>query len=93
MVSRLGKLARWCSRHLGLLGLATLTLGLAPFKPEPHLWQKLKWLAQGAAGMTAIDWFDLFLHGTPWLLLALGLLFRAFRQMQAASTRNTPKNP
>lgn len=52
-----------------------LSLGLAPFVPEPHLWGKLKWLAGGARGMQLMDWFDLLLHGFPWLLLGrLGFL-------------------
>ncbi|HEX5625844.1 MAG TPA: hypothetical protein VFX48_07500 [Saprospiraceae bacterium] len=51
------------------IGIACLTLGLAPFYPEPHIWGKIKWLAGGAVGMKAIDWFDLFFHGLPWLLL------------------------
>jgi hypothetical protein len=46
-----------------------LTLGLAPFSPEPHIWGKLKWIVGGAEGMSAVDWFDVALHGTPWLLL------------------------
>ena len=55
--------------------IASLTLGLAPFSPEPHLWGKLKWVYGGAIGMAPMDWFDLLLHGTPWLLLLLSLLF------------------
>ncbi len=46
-----------------------LTLGLAPFLPEPHIWGKLRWVAGGARGMGALDWFDLGFHGLPWLLL------------------------
>jgi len=53
----------------GLIILACLTIGLAPFFPEPHLWGKLKWLWGGAVGMKAMDWFDTLLHGLPWLLL------------------------
>lgn len=49
--------------------IVSLTLGLAPFNPEPHIWGKLKWLAGGGQGMQLMDWFDVFLHGTPWLLL------------------------
>lgn len=45
-----------------------LTLGLAPFVPEPHIWEKLKMLADGSLGRP-IDLFDLVLHGAPWLLL------------------------
>ncbi len=52
-----------------LIVLACLTLGLAPFVPEPHIIGKLKWLAGGAVGMKPMDWFDTLLHGLPWLLL------------------------
>jgi hypothetical protein len=57
-----------------LILLLCLTLGLAPYFPEPHLWGKLRWVAGGAIGMKFMDWFDLLLHGTPFLLL-LRLLF------------------
>jgi len=46
-----------------------LTLGLAPFFPEPHLWGKLKWIAGGAEGMKLMDWFDVLMHGFPFILL------------------------
>ncbi len=49
--------------------ILSLTLGLAPFFPEPHIWGKLKWIAGGAKGMKGMDWFDVVLHGTPWVLL------------------------
>jgi hypothetical protein len=49
--------------------LFCLTLGLAPFQPEPHIWGKVRWIAGGAHGMQAIDWFDFAFHGWPWLLL------------------------
>ncbi|WP_299337094.1 hypothetical protein [uncultured Psychroserpens sp.] len=49
--------------------LLCLTLGLAPFFPEPHIWGKLKWIAGGAIGMQLRDWFDVLFHGFPWLLL------------------------
>jgi hypothetical protein len=55
-----------------LLPLAVV-MALAPFVPEPHLWEKLKMLAAGTL-VRPIDIFDLFLHGTPLLLLALKLL-------------------
>lgn len=48
--------------------LATLLLGLAPFVPEPHLWEKLKMLAVGEL-KRPIDIFDLLMHGAPMLLL------------------------
>jgi len=46
-----------------------LTLGLAPFTP-PHLWEKLVMLKKGTL-KRPLDWFDLFLHLTPWVLLFL----------------------
>jgi len=52
-----------------LIILACLTLGLAPYFPEPHIVGKLRWLMGGAVGMQAMDWFDLVLHAFPWLLL------------------------
>ncbi|MEQ8908501.1 MAG: hypothetical protein RIC95_04885 [Vicingaceae bacterium] len=56
--------------------LLCLTLGLAPFYPEPHIWGKLKWLSGGAVGMQAMDWLDLLMHGTPWLLLIYTLSWK-----------------
>lgn len=56
--------------------IISLTLGLAPFAPEPHVWEKLKMLADGTL-TRPIDIFDLFLHGTPWLLLILKLVRHA----------------
>ena len=52
--------------------LLALTLGLAPFVPEPHLWEKLKMLAAGTLSRP-IDIFDLVYHAAPWLLLVLKL--------------------
>lgn len=45
-----------------------LTLGLAPFMPEPHIWAKLKMLANGAL-QKPVDIFDLCFHGLPWAVL------------------------
>ncbi|MFK8028334.1 MAG: hypothetical protein AB8C40_09785 [Gammaproteobacteria bacterium] len=56
--------------------IASLTLGLAPFSPEPHVWEKLQWVFSGAQGMKLIDWFDLLLHGTPWVMLMISLVYK-----------------
>jgi hypothetical protein len=56
---------------------ASLTLGLAPFFPEPHLFGKLKWIAGGAVGMEAMDWFDALMHGFPWLMLLRAISLEA----------------
>ncbi|MDP5172357.1 MAG: hypothetical protein NWR72_19080 [Bacteroidia bacterium] len=53
--------------------MASLTLGLAPFVPEPHVWGKLKWVAGGAEGMQLMDWLDLLMHGAPWVLLIVAI--------------------
>ena len=52
------------------LVMISLLLGLAPFMPEPHVWEKLKMLFDGSLGKP-VDIFDLFMHGTPWVLLGL----------------------
>lgn len=49
-----------------------LLLGLAPFRPEPHLLEKLRMLVNGQL-TSSIDVFDLIMHGGP-LLLILGKL-------------------
>ena len=49
--------------------VASLTLGLAPFLPEPHIVGKLRWVAGGANGMGMQDYGDLLMHGIPWLFL------------------------
>jgi hypothetical protein len=69
----------WLDRipYVILVPLALL-LGLAPFVPEPHLWEKLKMLAAGMLSRP-IDIFDLLFHAAPIVLLALKLA-RTFRQ-------------
>jgi hypothetical protein len=56
--------------------IVSLTLGLAPFVPEPHLIGKLRWLMGGAIGMKPIDWFDLVQHGFPFVLLFRALFLK-----------------
>lgn len=58
---------------LSTLLIIAIALGLAPFVPEPHLWQKLKMLFDGSLSKP-IDIFDLFMHGTPAVLLAIKLV-------------------
>jgi hypothetical protein len=64
----------WLDRiPLVVLIIAALTLGLAPFVPEPHIWEKLKMLAAGTLSRP-LDIFDLLWHAAPWLLLAAKLV-------------------
>lgn len=58
-----------------ILIFAAAMLGLAPFQPEPHLVEKLRMLFQGNLGKPT-DVFDLFMHGTPLILLTI----KAIRQ-------------
>ena len=64
---------KWLDKiPLTTLLIIALLLGLAPFTPEPHLWEKLKMLAAGDL-VKPLDIFDLFLHGTPVVLVFLKL--------------------
>lgn len=58
--------------------IIALTLGLAPFLPEPHVWEKLKMLADGSLSRP-IDIFDLLMHGTPWVIVLLKMLYRQWK--------------
>ena len=57
---------------LTALIIAALALGLAPFTPEPHLWQKLKMLTNGSLAQP-IDIFDLVMHASLPLILIVKL--------------------
>ncbi|MGB5418025.1 hypothetical protein [Algibacter sp.] len=63
--------------------LLCLTLGLAPFFPEPHIWGKLKWVLGGAKGMQFMDWFDLIMHGFPFVLLVGLIMLKLFKKNAA----------
>ncbi len=53
--------------RLAVIGV--LTLGLAPFYPQPHIVGKIRWILGGAKGMSPLDWFDAVMHGAPWIFL------------------------
>jgi hypothetical protein len=65
--------------------VASLTLGLAPFVPEPHLFGKLRWVLGGAEGMKPMDWFDLLMHGAPWVWLIVEIVKYALSKKTAPS--------
>lgn len=50
-----------------------LTLGLAPFSPQPHIWEKLQMLFEGTL-VNPVDIFDLLMHSFPFILLGLKLV-------------------
>jgi len=62
-----------------ILVVLCLTLGLAPFSPEPHIWEKLKMLAAGNL-TRPMDIFDFLLHGAPFILLAIRLIVSGFQK-------------
>jgi len=70
----------WLDRiPLVILVPLALLLGLAPFLPEPHLWEKLKMLFAGTLSRP-VDIFDLLYHAAPWVLLVLKLIRMTQRQ-------------
>lgn len=70
--------------------LLSLTLGLAPFVPEPHIWGKIKWIAGGAKGMALMDWLDFVFHGIPWALLIRLTILKLSGKLPK-TVENTPK--
>lgn len=63
-----------------LILLLCLTLGLAPYFPEPHVLGKIRWVLGGAKGMQLMDWFDLALHGFPYILLIRFIILKFLRR-------------
>ncbi len=53
--------------------IASLTLGLAPFVPEPHIWEKIKMLRAGTL-KKPIDIFDMLMHAAPFVVLVAKLI-------------------
>lgn len=62
---------------LHIIVIMCMTLGLAPFAPEPHVVEKLRMLASGNLHRM-VDIGDLLMHGSPWILLILKLISLAF---------------
>ena len=54
--------------------ITALTLGLAPFSPEPHIWEKIKIIYTNSRPMEALDWIDVLMHGAPWIWLFIELV-------------------
>jgi len=61
---------------LSFLLILCLTLGLAPFTPEPHIWEKIKMLTAGTL-TRPVDIFDFIMHGLPFVLLLFKLILSA----------------
>ncbi|MES9942752.1 MAG: RND transporter [Candidatus Thiodiazotropha sp. 6PLUC2] len=64
----------WLDRMpMHMIALPALLLAMAPFVPEPHLWEKVKMLMEGTLHRP-IDIFDLLMHGTPLVLLVIKVI-------------------
>lgn len=73
---------KWLDRiPLALIAALAVFMALAPFRPEPHLVEKLRMLAEGTL-RRPIDIFDLFWHAAPAALLVVKLV-RAGRARRA----------
>ena len=90
----LSKVINILKQNWKLFLIASLTLGLAPFNP-PHIWGKLQWILGGNAfsaenGMESQDWFDVLLHGTPWILLLISIFLNLFAaKLKVTSSKKT----
>jgi len=62
---------KWLEKiPLGPLLLAAAFMALAPFRPQPHLWEKLGMLAEGQLTQ-AVDMFDLLWHSALLIVVLL----------------------
>lgn len=68
--------------------IACLTLGLAPFVPEPHIVGKLRWLAGGGVGMKTMDYLDLAWHSLPWIFLFFVVIKKALKNKSKATKKS-----
>ncbi len=57
------------------LAIVAIMMAVLPFNATPHLFEKLGMLADGSL-QRPIDIFDLFMHGTPVVIL----IIRLYRQ-------------
>lgn len=68
---------KWLDKiPLGPLVLAAIFMSLAPFKPQPHLWEKINMLMVGTL-TKPLDIFDLFWHSFLIILVVIKLIRRS----------------
>ncbi len=77
------------SIDLRVLAILALLLALAPFAPEPHLWEKLKMLRAGTLSRP-LDIFDLLMHASGLLGTAVVGLAR-LRHRHSLQSAHAPK--
>lgn len=65
---------KWLEKiPLGPMILAAIFMGLAPFVPQPHLWEKLNMLVAGTL-TKPVDMFDLLWHSALPILVVLKIV-------------------
>ncbi|PTB96756.1 hypothetical protein C9994_05945 [Marivirga lumbricoides] len=69
---------------IALAVILVATIGLAPYFPEPHFFGKVRWVLGGADGMKFMDYFDLIMHGAPWVYLVFVLCKYTIRKLRSA---------
>jgi hypothetical protein len=67
--------------------MMSLTLGLAPFVPEPHIVGKVRWILGGAHGMKLIDWGDFLMHAIPFILLIRLIILKVMEKIKSAESQ------
>jgi len=66
------------------LVVAAIFMSLAPFKPQPHLWEKLNMLFTGTL-TRPLDIFDLFWHSFLIILVIIKLVRRSKRSGESSA--------
>jgi hypothetical protein len=74
------------SDHVKLAFILCITIGLTPYYPLPHSYEKLKWLLNGGNDMLLLDYFDLIFHNLPWLYL-IGSVIHFYRKKSASQQK------
>jgi hypothetical protein len=88
----MNKFIAWVDRTPVWLFVAFVaTLGLAPWVPEPHIAEKIRWLFQGELSRP-LDIFDLLLHAVPWILLGLKLGREVWHEYAPRSRASEPED-
>jgi hypothetical protein len=71
------------NRYLLVIVIACLTLGLAPMG-ESHIIKQYHNLTLGRP-MAFMDWLDVLMHGTPWVLLLIYPFWRIKQKAKKTS--------
>jgi hypothetical protein len=81
------------SDHIKLAFLLCLTIGLTPYFPVPHSYEKIKWFFQGGNGMQTLDYFDLIFHNIPWFYLIIASIFGLIKRRRDINAKTKFRYP